>query len=57
MSQCKAKYCTVKRGQEISVLAIPDPKKIRQLSEQRINNLRIKNLDMKHKYSKQNSGV
>ena len=54
MPQCKAKFCTVKRGKGIRAFAIPDPKKIRELSEQRINNLRIKNLDIKHIYSKQN---
>ena len=46
MPQCKAKFCTVKRGQGISAFAIPDPKKNRQLCEQWIHNLGIKNLLM-----------
>ena len=55
MPQCKAKFCTVKRGQGISAFAIPDPKKNRQLCEQWIHNLGIKNLDIKtYEYSKQN---
>ena len=53
MPQCKAKFCTMKRGQGISAFAIPDPKKIRQLCEQWIHNVGIKNLDIKaYKYLK-----
>ena len=40
--------CKVKRGQGISVFAIPDPKKNRQLCEQWIHNLGIKTLDFHH---------
>ena len=47
MPQCKAKFCTVKREQGISAFALPYPKKNRQLSEQWIHNLEIKNLDIK----------
>ena len=55
MSQCKAKFCNVKRGQGISAFAIPDPKKNRQLCQQWIHNLWIKNMDIKtYRYSKQN---
>ena len=43
----------MKRGQGISAFAIPDPKKIRQLCEQWIHNVGIKNLDIKaYKYLK-----
>ena len=55
MPQCKAKFCTVKRGQGISAFAIPDPKKNRLLCEQWIHNLGIKMLDNKtYEFSKQN---
>ena len=55
MPQCKARFCKVKRGQGISAFAIPDPKKNRQLCQQWIHNLGLKNLDIKtFKYSKQN---
>ncbi len=47
MPQCKAKFCTVKRGQGISTFQIPDPLKKRELCQKWIHNLGIENLNIK----------
>ena len=47
MPQCKAKCCTVRRGQGISTFPIPDPKKNKELCEKLIKKLGTENLNIK----------
>ena len=55
MPQCKAKYCTVKRGQGKHTFAIPDPLKNKTPCSKWIHNLGIEQLNIKtFKYSSSN---